>query len=65
MDIQTRLDARERATVESFGTALDLRAAKYGTAPMAPDGSLDDLLPGTYYLTGINDKHHRTYARKE
>jgi Hydroxymethylglutaryl-coenzyme A synthase C terminal len=31
---------------------------------MTPDGSLDAISPGTYYLTGINDKHHRAYSRK-
>lgn len=63
MDIQTRLDARTRASVEEFSDALKLRAAKYGQAPMSPDGPLAALAPGTYYLTGVNDNHHRTYAR--
>ena len=58
------LDARTKASVDEFNAALDLRAVKYGTAPMEPDGSLDAILPGTYYLTGINDKHHRSYTRK-
>jgi len=65
VDIQTRLAARTKASIDDFNAALDLRAAKYGAAPMNPDGSMDDILPGTYYLTGINDKHHRSYARKE
>jgi hydroxymethylglutaryl-CoA synthase len=60
-----RLAARKRCSIEEFGAALDLRAAKYGKAPMTPDGSLDAISPGTYYLTEVNDKHHRSYARKE
>ena len=44
--------------------ALSLRAAKYGQAPMSPEGEVAHIVPGAYYLTGINDKHHRDYARK-
>ena len=59
-----RLDARTKCSVAEFTSALELRAAKYGLAPMTPDGSLDAISPGTYYLTGISDKHHRAYSRK-
>lgn len=59
-----RLDGRVRCSVADFAAALDLRAAKYGKAPMTPEGSMDAIVPGTYYLTGINEKHHREYARK-
>ena len=58
-----RLEARQRCSVEAFSAALDQRAVKYGKAPMTPDGALDAIDKGTYYLTGINDKHHRSYAR--
>ena len=59
-----RLAGRKRCSVEEFCAALDLRAAKYGKAPMTPDGSIDAIASGTYYVTGINDKHHRSYERK-
>ena len=62
-DIFTRLQQRTQCTFDEFTAALDLRAAKYGLAPMAPDGRTDLFFPGTYYLTGVNDKHHRSYAR--
>jgi hydroxymethylglutaryl-CoA synthase len=62
-DMFTRLQQRTQCTFDEFSAALDLRAAKYGTAPMAPDGRTDLFFPGTYYLTGVNDKHHRNYAR--
>jgi hydroxymethylglutaryl-CoA synthase len=59
-----RLGARTRCTVAEFTAAMDLRAAKYGQAPMVPGGSIDHIAAGTYYLTGVNDRHHRDYARK-
>lgn len=62
-DAFARLDARVARTVEEFTAAMDLRATKYGQAPMTPDGSIADLLPGTYYLVGVDDKHRRTYDR--
>jgi hydroxymethylglutaryl-CoA synthase len=62
--MRSRLEARTRCSVEDFSKALDLRAAKYGQAPMSPDGGVEHISAGTYYLTDINDKHHRTYARK-
>lgn len=65
IDMASRLESRTRATIADFNTALDVRATKYGMAPMTPDGSLDNVLPGAFYLVDINDKHHRTYARKE
>ena len=57
-----RLQSRTQANFEEFTAALDLRASKYGIAPMVPDGRVD-FFPGTYYLTSINDKHHRQYER--
>jgi hydroxymethylglutaryl-CoA synthase len=60
----TRLENRTRCSVAEFTAALDLRAIKYGKAPMTPEGSMEAIAPGSYYLTGINEKHHRAYARK-
>lgn len=59
-----RLAKRTRCSAEQFSAALDLRAANYGKAPMTPDGSLDNISAGTYYLASINEKHHREYKRK-
>jgi hydroxymethylglutaryl-CoA synthase len=64
VNIFDRLDKRSNCTVEEFSAALDLRAACYGKAPMTPAGSTDHIASGTYYLVGINDKHHRQYEKK-
>jgi len=62
--ILQRMEQREQCGLDDFAAALDMRAAKYGQAPVVPEGSLDHLVPGTFYVTGINEKHHREYARK-
>ena len=31
---------------------------------MIPDGSIEHLQSGTYYLSSINEKHHRNYKKK-
>lgn len=60
----SRLESRSQCSIEEFNAALDLREAKYGQAPMTPDGSVDNVPSGAYYLVNINDKHHRTYEKK-
>jgi len=30
-----------------------------------PEGSIEHLFPGTYYLTGVDDMFRRMYAVKE
>jgi hydroxymethylglutaryl-CoA synthase len=60
----SRLESRSQCSIEEFNAALDLREAKFGQAPMTPDGSVDNVPSGAYYLVNINDKHHRTYEKK-
>jgi hypothetical protein len=43
---------------------VTLRAA-YNSAPYKPSyGSIDDLAPGTVYLTGIDEGFKRIYERR-
>ena len=51
------------AGVAEFNAAMDLRAARYGTAGWTPSGPTDALFPGTYYLAEVDALHRRTYAR--
>lgn len=62
-NIAERLQHRKRASHEDFTKALSLRAAKYGKAPMAPDGLVDNVAQGVYYLSAVSDRHHRSYIR--
>jgi len=63
-NMQARLQSRTRCSVADFSAALSLRAEKYGKAPMVPDGDVQHIAAGSYYLAGIDDKHHRDYVRK-
>lgn len=58
-------EQRTRCSVQEFTAALDLREAKYGKAPMTPDGvvSPSTVFPRTFYLVSVNDRHHRVYAQ--
>ena len=46
-----------------FEKTMKLREDTHHMAPYTPLGSLDQLWPGTYYLTAVDDKHRRLYAR--
>jgi len=40
---------------------LKWREEAYGKAPYTPKGKIEDLFPGTYYLTEIDEKYRRKY----
>ena len=42
---------------------MELRETNHHKAPYTPVSSTDDLFPGTYYLTMVDDKYRRTYGR--
>jgi hydroxymethylglutaryl-CoA synthase len=65
VNIFERLAQRRRCPVEEFTQALELRAGKYGLAGVVPSGSVENISKGAYYLTSIDDKHHRTYEQKQ
>jgi hydroxymethylglutaryl-CoA synthase len=64
-DMFNRLASRRKCSYDEFVGALNLRQDKFGKAPMTPDGVMSDdsLFKGTYYLTVINDKYHRSYQQ--
>ena len=41
-----------------------MRAKNYGKNNFIPEGSIDHINPGAYYLKEINSKYHREYVRK-
>ena len=65
VNIFERLAQRRRCPVEEFTQALELRAGKYGLPGVVPSGSVENISKGAYYLTSIDDKHHRTYEQKQ
>ena len=64
VDIFNRLSSRKKCDVKEFSDSLALRAEKYGKAPMQPDGSIENIEEGVYYLESINELHHRNYKKK-
>lgn len=62
-DLLARLKARTTVSPPEFEKTMKLREETHHLAPYTPVGELDSLWPGTYYLTTVDDKHRRIYAR--
>ena len=43
---------------------LDKREKSYNMADYKPTGSLDDLLPGTFYVEDVDSKYRKKYNSK-
>lgn len=63
-NLKQRLESRHKVAPEEFNKVMQLREDTHHQAPYTPVGSVDDLFPGTWYLTQIDSMHRRTYARK-
>ena len=64
-DLLKRLKSRRTVPPAEFEKTMKLREETHHLAPYTPVGDLGDLWPGTYYLTGVDEKHRRVYARLE
>jgi len=62
-DFQERLDNRIKKSPEFYEEIMADRQANYGHANKVPTGSLEELLPGTFYLTKVDDKWRREYSK--
>lgn len=63
-DLLARLDSRRKVSPEVFAENMKLREETHHLASYIPQGSVDDLFPGTWYLTHVDEKHRRQYARR-
>uniref|UniRef100_A0A8C3E2J6 Hydroxymethylglutaryl-CoA synthase n=1 Tax=Corvus moneduloides TaxID=1196302 RepID=A0A8C3E2J6_CORMO len=63
-DLPARLDARKRVAPQDFAEIMKKREETHHLADHAPHGSQADLFPGTWYLTRVDSKYRREYARK-
>lgn len=63
-DLKTRLDSRKKVSPALFSENMKLREDTHHLANYVPQGSVEDLFPGTWYLTRVDDKHRREYARR-
>jgi hydroxymethylglutaryl-CoA synthase len=63
LDVKARLAARIAVPPAEFARILKLREERYGKAGFAPSEPVDDLFPGTFYLTEVDNLYRRSYAR--
>ncbi|XP_072903874.1 hydroxymethylglutaryl-CoA synthase, cytoplasmic isoform X1 [Hemitrygon akajei] len=63
-DLQARLDSRKKIEPEVFASSMKLREDTHHLAGQQPQGAVEDLFPGTWYLTHVDEKHRRDYARR-
>lgn len=59
------LEKRIRVTPEKFTEVLEIRQKSLHQAPYVPVGNKNDLFPGTWYLSNIDELHRRYYERKD
>ncbi|PWA26343.1 hypothetical protein CCH79_00018161 [Gambusia affinis] len=63
-DLRVRLDSRRKMSPAAFSEIMKLREETHHLASYIPRSSVEDLFPGTWYLTRVDDKHRREYARR-
>lgn len=63
-DIPERLAARREVGPAEFEKTLTTREDTHSKRNYSPSCSEEDLFPGTYYLTSVDEKFRRTYRRK-
>ena len=62
--VTKRLSSRIEVDPPKFVEALEVREKTHHLPNYTPVGSTEDLFPGTYYLTHVDDKFRRSYERK-
>ncbi|KAF7648266.1 hypothetical protein LDENG_00159610 [Lucifuga dentata] len=63
-DLNLRLDSRKKVSPAVFSENMKLREETHHLASYVPRGSVEDLFPGTWFLTRVDEKHRREYARR-
>ncbi|KAI0052049.1 hydroxymethylglutaryl-CoA synthase [Auriscalpium vulgare] len=62
LDLVRRLESMRVVPCEEFVAALKLREENHTAAPYLPQGLLENVAPGAYYLENIDEKFRRKYA---
>lgn len=65
LDLEHKLSSRKTETPQDYEKAIHLREQAHLQKDFKPQGSIELLIPGTYYLTEVDDKFRRSYAVKE
>jgi hydroxymethylglutaryl-CoA synthase len=65
VDLHTRLDSRRTVAPEVYDEMCNLREKAHLKSNFEPTGSVETLLPGTYYLTKVDEMFRRKYEIKQ
>ncbi|KAK7046517.1 3-hydroxy-3-methylglutaryl coenzyme A synthase [Favolaschia claudopus] len=63
MDLLNRLGKMKVVPCQEFVDALKLREKNHNVANFTPEGSIDNIWPGAYYLASVDEKYRRTYEK--
>ncbi|KAL1726133.1 hydroxymethylglutaryl-coenzyme A synthase C-terminal domain-containing protein, partial [Schizophyllum commune] len=64
MDLIDRLSRMKAVPPQEFVDALQLREKNHNAKHLTPEGSVNNIWSGAYYLDKIDDKYRRKYARR-
>ncbi|GLB41659.1 putative this enzyme condenses acetyl-CoA with acetoacetyl-CoA to form HMG-CoA, which is the substrate for HMG-CoA reductase [Lyophyllum shimeji] len=62
LDLINRLKSMKVVHPQKFVDALAIREKNHNAVSYTPEGSVDDVWPGAYYLDGIDSKYRRKYV---
>ncbi|GAB7363060.1 hypothetical protein MBLNU230_g3353t1 [Neophaeotheca triangularis] len=65
VDLHTRLDARRTVAPEVYDEMCNLREKAHLKKDYKPQGAVDTIVAGTYYLTNVDDMFRREYEVKQ
>ncbi|KAF2859869.1 erg13, 3-hydroxy-3-methylglutaryl-CoA (HMG-CoA) synthase [Piedraia hortae CBS 480.64] len=65
IDLQKRLTSRRQVEPQTYDDMCNLREKAHLKKNYKPEGSVDTLFPGTYYLVEVDDMFQRKYGVKE
>ncbi|KAJ7043732.1 hydroxymethylglutaryl-coenzyme A synthase N terminal-domain-containing protein [Mycena alexandri] len=63
MDLLNRLKKMQVVPCQEFLDALELREKNHNAVSYTPEGSLENIWPGAYYLDSVDDKYRRKYSK--
>ncbi|KAL3322058.1 hypothetical protein AABB24_039606 [Solanum stoloniferum] len=64
MNVKEKLESRNELTPEKFVEIMKLMEHRYGAKDFVTSKDCSLLAPGTYYLTEVDSKYRRFYAKK-
>ncbi|KAK7025172.1 3-hydroxy-3-methylglutaryl coenzyme A synthase [Favolaschia claudopus] len=63
MDLLNRLKKMKVVPCQEFVDALELREKNHNAVNFTPEGSIDNIWPGAYYLDRVDEKYRRKYVK--